>query len=123
VFANQTYYYMLQEETDRGEGVSFGPFELSFEVGNALEQNFPNSFNPRTSIRFSIAREGRTRLVVYNVAGRRVKTLVDGVLRPDVYTVQWNGDDETGSEVSSGIYLYRLETMGFSATKKMTLIR
>ena len=83
----------------------------------------PNAFNPRTNIRFAVAKEGRARLVVYDLRGRVVRTLVDEVLRPDVYTRVWDGTDDRGQTVSSGIYLYRLESEGFVAARKMTLLR
>ena len=126
VVANVDYRYLLEESyPDRpvGEGFRHGPFELRFSVSNALEQNVPNSFNPRTSIRFSVAQEARTRLVVYDLRGRVVRVLVDEVLRPDVYTRVWDGTDDRGARVSSGVYLYRLETEGFTAARKMTLLR
>ncbi len=90
---------------------------------SSLDQNYPNSFNPRTTIRFALAREGRARLTIYDVAGRRVRQLVDAVLRPDVYRVEWDGTGDHGGPVASGVYLYRLETEGFVASRKMMLVR
>jgi hypothetical protein len=126
VAANVDYAYVLEEwreDLPEGEGFRHGPYELRFAVQNALDQNVPNAFNPRTAIRFSVAQEGRTRLVVYDVRGRVVRTLVDEVLRADVYTHVWDGTDNRGQQVSTGVYLYRLETESFVAARKMTLVR
>lgn len=75
------------------------------------------------AIQFSIAREGRVRLVIYDLAGRYVRTLKDEIMQPDVYSVVWDGTDERSTEVASGIYLYRLEAPGYQSTKKMVLLR
>ena len=76
-----------------------------------------------TTIKFNLASEGRTTLVVYGVAGKRVRTLVDGMMGQGDHQVTWNGRDETGKRVASGIYFYRLEARGDSETKRMTMIK
>jgi hypothetical protein len=88
-----------------------------------LDQCIPNPFNPRTTISYSIAQPGPVTLRIYDVQGRRVRTLVAGYLRPDRYTVSWNGRDDAGTQVSSGVYFYRLETGSFGAARKMVLVR
>ncbi len=120
---NRTYYYLLEESWGGNAGTKHGPFMLKNLVSNSLEQNYPNAFNPITNIRFSVAQRGPVKLVLYNVAGQRVKTLINKVLEADTYQVEWNGRDENGKDVSSGIYLYRMETSGFVASRKMTLVR
>lgn len=89
----------------------------------ALFQSRPNPFNPRTEIRFETPSAGRTRLRVYDIAGRLVRTLVDEDLRAGPHTRIWNGTDNRGHRVSSGVYLYRLEFGNRSATKKLTLLK
>jgi hypothetical protein len=88
-----------------------------------LEHNVPNPFNPTTTIEFAVAVPARVQLVIYDVAGRRVRTLVDGQRRPDVYSVTWDGVDDRGQRVASGIYFYRLTAGAFSQTRKMVLLK
>ena len=124
VRARTTYLYQLVElREDGSEGFVHGPYELRFTVENRLEQNVPNAFNPRTTIRFSVASRGKVELAVFDLRGRRVKTLVSEELASDVYTVEWDGQDDRGRAVSSGIYLYRLQTPRFQTARKMTLLR
>jgi len=88
-----------------------------------LNQNAPNPFNPATSISFSLAEDRNTSLVVYDALGRTVRTLVNGPLPSGTHTMRWDGRDDTGEAVSSGVYLYRLTAGGVTETKRMTLVR
>jgi hypothetical protein len=92
---------------------------------NHLAQNYPNPFNPTTTIRYSIKNRGRVTLRVYNVAGQLVRTLVAGAQAPraDGFAVTWDGRNEAGTAVSSGIYFYKLVTPGFTQTRKMVLLK
>jgi hypothetical protein len=83
-----------------------------------LEQNYPNPFNPSTVIRYSIPREGRVYLKLYNVYGQEIKTLVDALQHAGLHACRFGGDD-----LPSGVYFYRLVTGTFSETRKMVLIR
>jgi len=87
-------------------------------VNYELSQNFPNPFNPNTTIKFVIKNEGFVRLKVYDVSGREVSSLVKSNLKPGVYYVSFGG-----SNMSSGVYFYKLITEGFTETKKMLLIK
>ncbi len=94
----------------------------------ALSQNYPNPFNPATQISYTIPAGGstgdaRTQLVVYNVLGQDVKTLVDKVQAPGTYTVDWDGKNRAGDKVSSGMYMYRLVYGDLSETRKMVLVK
>ena len=90
----------------------------------ALHQNYPNPFNSTTLISYQLsAVSGPVTLQVYNILGQEVKTLVDAHQRPDFYTVHWDGRDNQGNEVPSGIYLYRLKAKGYSTTRPMVLLR
>jgi hypothetical protein len=89
----------------------------------SLCQNYPNPFNPNTKIDFSIPRNSKVRLCIYNVMGQRIKTLVDETKTAGYYDVIWDGKNEKGQEVASGIYLYRLEADDFKETKKMILLK
>ncbi|HOD65683.1 MAG TPA: FlgD immunoglobulin-like domain containing protein [candidate division Zixibacteria bacterium] len=91
--------------------------------GYVLDQNFPNPFNPTTSIRFSVPAAGRAELTVYNTAGQEVTRLVDGALAAGEHTVTWDGRDRTGYPVASGVYYYRLAAGDQQHTKKMVLLK
>jgi subtilisin family serine protease len=89
----------------------------------ALYQNYPNPFNPATTISFYLGRKTMATLTVYNILGERVKTLINGNLEAGSHSVIWNGTDESGSNVASGMYFYRLTIDGESTTRKMTLLK
>jgi hypothetical protein len=89
----------------------------------ALHQNFPNPFNPNTAIRYELPNEGRVVLRVYNILGQEVRTLVNAKQAAGVQTVRWDGRNNLGQAVSSGIYLYRLEAGSYVKTLKMTLLK
>ena len=89
-----------------------------------LSQNYPNPFNPSTTIEFSIAKRSNVKLVIYDITGRVVRTLIDGQeYEPGLYKVQWNGKNDYGEYVASGVYIYRLQAGSFTATRKMVLAR
>ena len=83
----------------------------------------PNPFNPRTTIRFELARAGAARLAVYDVCGRQVRTLLDGSLAAGSHEAEWDGRDDGGREVGSGVYLARLEAGGVVAVARLGLVR
>jgi hypothetical protein len=89
----------------------------------ALGQNYPNPFNPSTSISYSLSEAAAARLDVFNMLGRRVATLVDEYQNAGSYTVTWDGRDEHGQAVPSGVYLYRLAAGPSAAQLKMTLLK
>ena len=88
-----------------------------------LHAAFPNPFNPTTQIAYTIARGGPVTLAVYDLAGRRIKTLDDGVKEPGYHSVVWDGTDLTGQPAASGVYLYRLITDEFEDTRRMVLLK
>ena len=93
-----------------------------------LAQNFPNPFNPETTIHYQLPESGHTKLQIYTVLGQRVATLVDDEVKAGYHQVHWNGLNEFGNQAASGIYIYRLEVEAangeqFVATKKMNLLR
>jgi flagellar hook assembly protein FlgD len=90
----------------------------------ALRQNEPNPFNPSTTISFSLPDRAPAGLLVYDPAGRLVRTLVrDEPLSAGAHRFVWDGRDDRGAEAASGVYLYRLESGSRSETRKMVLIR
>ncbi|MHB8077804.1 MAG: S8 family serine peptidase [Candidatus Krumholzibacteriia bacterium] len=88
-----------------------------------LEQNRPNPFNPATLISYSLEREGPVTVTVFDLGGRRLRTLEQGVLAPGRHAVAWDGTDENGARQPSGMYLYRLQADGRSLTRKMMLVK
>jgi hypothetical protein len=89
----------------------------------ALMQNHPNPFNPSTTISFDLPAMAKVSLKVYDVAGRLIRTLTDREWDAGRHSIAWDGHNESGSSVASGIYFYRLESKDFSGTKKMVLLR
>ncbi|MFH1689847.1 MAG: C25 family cysteine peptidase [Candidatus Eisenbacteria bacterium] len=83
----------------------------------------PNPFNPVTTVAYGVPRDASVRLAVYSVAGRLVRTLVDGEVGAGYRTVVWDGRDDRGVEVGSGVYFCRMETDGFGDTAKMVLMK
>jgi hypothetical protein len=89
-----------------------------------LSNNFPNPFNPATAIRYRVpGTGGRVLLTVYDLAGRRVTTLVDAYRSSGDHMAVWRGQDDEGREVSSGVYFYRLEVGGVSLERKMVMLK
>jgi hypothetical protein len=87
-------------------------------LSHALFQNFPNPFNPVTTIKFNIPNNSYIKLSVFDVTGREIEQLINTELTPGEYSYQFNA-----SNYSSGIYFYRLESGGFSETRKMVIIK
>jgi flagellar hook assembly protein FlgD len=101
-----------------------GNIPSSFE----LEQNVPNPFNPSTTIRFSVPemhQGAHVELTIYDLLGQKVRTLMDASVEAGVLEATWDGKDEAGREVSSGVYFYKLAIDGgkWAETRKMVLIR
>ena len=93
----------------------------------ALDQNYPNPFNPTTQIRFSVPNASMVSLVVYNILGQRIATLTSGLVAAGEHLATWNGRDQAGRAVASGVYFYRLQATGsdgtFANIKKMLLLK
>ena len=110
-----------------------GFMDTSFAVSNnnndaeivttALAGNYPNPFNPETTIAFSLEKAGSVKLEVYNIKGQKVKTLANENMDKGRHNVVWNGRDNQGRKVSSGVYLYRLKTAKQEFNNKMILIK
>ncbi|MGB8658143.1 MAG: S8 family serine peptidase [Candidatus Zixiibacteriota bacterium] len=143
VSSAQTKYERLSTGSDAGNDDNSQPSRFS------LSQNFPNPFNPATTIAFELKPENQggsfplssqkgkqfsvpqiqslsriqTSLEIYNVRGEVVKTLINGALPPGKYQATWDGTDQTGEKVASGLYLYRLKTPQSQTTRKMILLK
>ncbi|MHB1050902.1 MAG: FlgD immunoglobulin-like domain containing protein [Bacteroidota bacterium] len=102
-------------------GVGEQPEQLP--VAFALDQNYPNPFNPATTIRFALPNNAPVRMSVYDILGREVRTLLNGDLNAGFHQVVWDGKNNAGTSVSSGVYIYRIEAGSFISTKKMMLMK
>jgi len=119
VTAGKYSYRLKQIDND-------GKFEYSkvieIDVGAPLEyelsQNYPNPFNPSTTIKFSIPESGLVKLLIFNVLGEQIKTLVNGVKEAGIHTINFNA-----TELKSGIYFYKIKTNNFTEVKKMILVQ
>ena len=107
---------------DYVSGIADGIVEKT-PVTFSLLDNYPNPFNPKTTISYRLAAGEFVRLTVYDVLGREVKTLVSERKPAGSYRVIWNGRDESGSAVPSGVYFYSLEAGGYKAVKKLLLVK
>ncbi|MEJ2634039.1 MAG: T9SS type A sorting domain-containing protein [Calditrichia bacterium] len=88
-----------------------------------LSQNFPNPFNPVTEIRYSVPKTEKVKIIIYDLLGRHVKTLVNATVTAGKHVTLWNGTNEIGNAVASGVYFYKLQTKNFTRVKKMMLMK
>ena len=88
-----------------------------------LEQNYPNPFNSRTVIRFSVRDEGFVTLKIYDVSGKEVKTIVAEEMPAGAYSVDWDGTNNAGMQVASGVYIYQFRTKAYTLSKKMIVLK
>jgi hypothetical protein len=102
---------------DTGTSVDTGP--AAFE----LSANYPNPFNPKTTISFDLPRASEVRLNIYDTSGRLVKSLIDDPMSAGNHQVTWSGKDRNGGEMPSGVYYYELEAGSFSQVRKMVLMK
>ncbi len=88
-----------------------------------LSQNYPNPFNPTTVISYQLPEAQNVTLEIYNSLGEKIRTLINGSQNAGYHTIQWDGLNNTGRSVASGMYLYRLTAGKFTSVKKMLLLR
>lgn len=100
-----------------------GDEENAVPTAYNLSQNYPNPFNPSTSIRYALPENAKVTLTIYNVLGKKVKTLVSGDRAAGYHSVVWDGKNAAGQVVSSGVYVYRLEAGSFVQNRKMVLVK
>ncbi len=99
--------------------------EITVPVAELSSENYPNPFNPETTIAFDLPESGNVRVDIYNMRGQKVKTILNKDLEAGEHQVQWNGKDNHGNVVSSGIYFYRVDAEGgrYTSTRKMLLLK
>ena len=116
-FLAKTYEFF-----ENGVSQDITPAELPKAYG--LAQNFPNPFNPSTRIQFALPKKGHVRLKIYNVAGQLVRTLQDGVMDAGHHELTWDGSNNLGANVASGVYFYKINAGdNYENMKKMVLLR
>ncbi len=108
------YYYVPLPGTEDNEIV---------QTQDYLHQNYPNPFNPTTTINYQLPVNSKVELTVYNLKGQKVKALINETLESGNHTVIWNGKDDKGKPVSSGIYFYKMKTDNYEEAKKMILLK
>jgi FlgD Ig-like domain/Right handed beta helix region len=116
-----------------GLAIDIGRYESDYPVFSEQENipgaktqllgNFPNPFNPSTTIKFDIANKSDVELAIYNIKGQKVQTLVNGQINAGLHTVIWNGKDQNNQSVASGIYFYKLTSDSRTQTKRMMLLK
>lgn len=131
----KTYYYKLEDVDLSGRTRQHGPVSATPDAGKVIDgveqvptkfnlyQNFPNPFNPGTQIQYDIPEASLVTLEIYNLLGQKIKTLVNREQVAKTYSVSWNGLDDAGRQVASGIYIYTVKAGSFTATKKMLYMR
>ena len=97
--------------------------EAVLPIEFAMHQNYPNPFNPVTSIRYDIPSTSNVRISVYSLLGQKVKTLTNSMHQPGFYSAQWNGTNDMGSAVSSGVYICKINAGNYTSIKKMILMK
>ena len=116
-------YQFLGKDQDRlGSGntiLEIMPVPTEF----ALHNNYPNPFNPVTTINYDLPQEGTVRLIIYDVMGREVTRLVNGFTPAGYHSVRWNAKNQMGESVSAGVYFYHLQSGNFIKTQKMVLLK
>ena len=97
--------------------------ETSLPTEFALRQNYPNPFNPSTTINYSLPTASNVKIVVYNILGNEIATLVNGQQAAGYHNVEWSGRNDSGNLVSTGVYFYRINADDFIAIRKMILMK
>ncbi len=126
-----TYWYQIADVDYQGVRTFHGPVSAQapdlIPEAYALRPNYPNPFNPETTIRFEVpadpASNGKIALAIYNNLGMVVRTLVSGSVQPGIHTVKWDGRNDRGDQMASGVYFLRLQAGSFVQTQKMLLVR
>ncbi len=141
VFNGTIYWYKIVDVDVNGVRTEHGPVYAMPNASNidlnpvqgglpetfTLQQNYPNPFNPNTTIRFDIpdTKNGlvNAKLIIYDITGKKIKTLIDGALPPGAYQVTWNALNSAGQRVPSGIYIYSFQSDKYASSKKMILAK
>ena len=119
-----TYKVQIRNMGDLGATVAIHDDVQVNPYTYALLDNFPNPFNPETQIRFSMGGQENVSLTIYDIMGRRVRSLINGEsYSSGFHVINWDGRDNAGQKVASGMYIYRIKAGDFIADKKMLLVK
>jgi hypothetical protein len=110
-------------EVDILSSVEDSPTDNTLPQKFAVSQNYPNPFNPQTTIKYHLSTRADVEIVVLNLLGQKVKSFNQGTQSVGGYDITWNGLDESGEPVASGVYFYRIRAGEFSSSKKMLLLK
>ena len=108
---------------DIAQHVSEESETLALPVDFSLAQNFPNPFNPTTTIEYNVPKQSLVKIEIYNMLGQRIRTLIDQNRPAGNYSIMWNAKDDSGANVASGMYFYRMNAGDFSALRKLVLLK
>lgn len=106
-----------------GTAVGVSTENVELKPMTVLYQNYPNPFKPLTNIRFGLNKDSKVSLDIYNIKGQKVKQLTGDYFKAGTHTLQWDGSDDSGRSVASGIYFYRMSADGMTKTQKMILLK
>jgi tetratricopeptide (TPR) repeat protein len=123
LLAQKEIYAQIDELILKGRGIDDEPIVDVPEIIEFGVNNYPNPFNPETVISFALPADSQVSLIIYNIKGQKVRSLINENYKRGHHKVVWNGRDENGSSVASGIYFYRIQTSENSAVKKMLLLK
>ncbi len=114
---------LTRQASAAGTGFVSNSDAVSCPVPDRLSQNYPNPFNPHTTIAFDLARAGQVRIEIFNTKGQKIRKLTSGDFSAGAHSVNWDGTDDGGQAVSSGLYFYRMQSASGLQTRKMLLLK
>ena len=121
---------IVEFDTSQIEQITFGPdvsvedmVEFISQIPIKFIKNYPNPFNPKTTISFEIAEKGKTAVEIYNVKGQKVKTLLKENLEVGTHSIVWDGKNDNKQQVASGMYFYKISVNGKQKTNKMLMLK
>lgn len=133
LYAPGVYYYWLESVDFDGSNQLFGPIPVHFEgieqgipsvpAFTAITKNYPNPFNPRTNIVFGLEKDGALILDIYNARGQKVRSLFSGNRKSGWYQMEWDGKNDNGQQLGSGVYFIRMQADGKTITHKAVLMK
>ena len=123
LFSFGTYKIEVRDASDFGSSVGVDPNFERIPLSYKLEQNFPNPFNPETRIYFEIPEAQQVKVIIYNMLGQKVRTLINEGFTPGYHIINWDGRDDSGNIAPTGIYIYRIKAGNFIASKKMMMLK
>lgn len=132
-YSNQNIYLAFRHfDTTNMSYLKLDDVKIEFGMGNdiepiikttRLENNYPNPFNPSTSIQYSLRTRSCVRIDIFNIKGQKVRTLIDEQKEAGIHSVEWNGKDDSNNNTGSGVYFYKMTTPDYSSVHKMILMK